>query len=164
MARDAAQDVARRMESDQRLAWLRVRDVLRPRDDDDLRLRGTLAPERCASDSPIATGCFGLVTRLPERPDRSFPSFISLIARPTFVRDFAPYFRRPFDFLVGISCLLLGRPTGQRGPLALRVACQRSEHTWVDGTSSASSHTIDLGLTNACGRGTLCKDWIRIER
>ena len=46
--------------------------------------RGTLAPERLASDSPIAMACLRLVTFLPERPERSWPRFLSCIARSTF--------------------------------------------------------------------------------
>jgi hypothetical protein len=47
------------------------------------RLGGTLAPLRRASDRPIAMACFRLVTFLPERPERSVPRFLSLIARWT---------------------------------------------------------------------------------
>jgi len=103
---------------------------LRARDDDDLRLRGTFVPDRRASDRPIATACFLLVTRFAERPDRNFPSFISCMARPTLVRAFVPYLRRPVDFLVAISFSFSLAARGQRGRVALRVACQLSEHTW----------------------------------
>lgn len=44
---------------------------------------GTLPPALRASDKPIATACFLLVTFLPLFPLLSFPSFISCIAFPT---------------------------------------------------------------------------------
>jgi hypothetical protein len=53
---------------------------------------GTLPPAARASDNPIATACFRLVTFLPLLPLRNFPSFISCIARFTFDWDFFPYF------------------------------------------------------------------------
>jgi len=46
--------------------------------------RGTRAPERLASDSPIAIACLGSVTFFPEPPLRSVPCFISRMALPTF--------------------------------------------------------------------------------
>ena len=52
---------------------------------------GTLAPERRASDRPMAIACFRLVTRLPERPLRKVPRFRSCIARFTFDCAFCPY-------------------------------------------------------------------------
>jgi hypothetical protein len=67
------------------------------------RFRGTLPPSRRASLNPIAIACLRLVTFFPERPDLSFPLFISRIARSTFFPDFLPYFRvdflRPLPFL-----------------------------------------------------------------
>jgi hypothetical protein len=51
------------------------------RDADD---RGTRAPERLASDSPIAIACLGLVTFFPEPPLRSVPCFISRMTFSTF--------------------------------------------------------------------------------
>jgi hypothetical protein len=65
----------------------RERDREEPRD-------GTLAPERRASDSPMAIACFRFFTRLPEPPERSLPRFISCIARSTFLPALGPY-RRP---------------------------------------------------------------------
>jgi len=59
----------------------------REREREDPR-EGTLAPERRASLSPIAIACLRLVTRLPERPDFSWPCFISCMARSTFWPDF----------------------------------------------------------------------------
>jgi hypothetical protein len=44
-----------------------------------------LLPARRASDKPIAIACLRLVTRLPERPLRSLPRFISRIARRTLL-------------------------------------------------------------------------------
>jgi len=60
-------------------------------------LSGTLSPSRRASLSPIAIACFRFFTFLPERPDCSFPSFISCIARSTLRPDLREYFR--VDFL-----------------------------------------------------------------
>ena len=57
------------------------------------RFLGTLAPARRASESPIAMACFRLFTRLPERPERSSPRFISCSERSTFFEAFGPYFR-----------------------------------------------------------------------
>jgi len=66
-------------------------------------LRGTLPPDRRASESPIAIACLRLVTFLPERPERSLPRFISCMLRSTLREDFGPYLRRDFlrppDFL-----------------------------------------------------------------
>ena len=57
---------------------------------DLVRRFGTLAPELRASDKPMATACFRLVTFLPERPERSLPRFISCMARSTFLLAFGP--------------------------------------------------------------------------
>jgi len=54
------------------------------------RLRGTLAPERRASDNPIAIACFLLFTLRPERPLRNVPRLRSCIARLTFLPAFLP--------------------------------------------------------------------------
>lgn len=54
---------------------------------------GTLAPERRASDSPIAIACLRLRTLMPERPLLSLPRFISCIARLTFPPLALPYLR-----------------------------------------------------------------------
>jgi hypothetical protein len=51
---------------------------------------GTLAPERRASDKPIAIACFLLFTRFFERPLRSVPALRSCIARFTFFDAFLP--------------------------------------------------------------------------
>lgn len=61
-----------------RSAITHIRDQLRRP-----RLAGTFAPLRRASESPMAMACLGLVTFLPEAPDRSSPRFISCSARPT---------------------------------------------------------------------------------
>jgi hypothetical protein len=45
---------------------------------------GTFAPSRRAWDKPMATACLRLVTFLPERPERSFPRFISCMFFSTF--------------------------------------------------------------------------------
>ena len=45
-----------------------------------------------ASERPIAIACFRLVTFLPERPDLSFPSFISCITFATLFPAPALYF------------------------------------------------------------------------
>jgi hypothetical protein len=52
---------------------------------------GALAPERRASDSPMAIACLRLFTFFPERPLFSLPRFISCIAFFTFLRAFLPY-------------------------------------------------------------------------
>jgi hypothetical protein len=49
---------------------------------------GTFAPDRRASDKPIAIACLRLFTLRPERPLRSVPRFRSRIARATFVDAF----------------------------------------------------------------------------
>ena len=54
-------------------------------------LRGTLAPDRRASDNPIAIACLRLVTFLRDRPLLSVPRFRSRIARLTFSDAFLPY-------------------------------------------------------------------------
>jgi hypothetical protein len=53
-------------------------------------LLGTLAPERRASERPIAIACFLLFTLRPERPLRSVPRFRSCIARLTLLCAFLP--------------------------------------------------------------------------
>jgi hypothetical protein len=58
----------------------------------DARLRGTLAPERRACDSPIAIACLRLLTFLPDRPLLSVPRLRSCIARFTLRCAFLPYF------------------------------------------------------------------------
>ena len=56
------------------------------------RARGTFAPLRRASDNPIAMACLRLVTRLPDRPDRSDPRLRSRMARATICDALRPYF------------------------------------------------------------------------
>ncbi len=70
-----------------RLEPLRL-DALR---EDDFRL-GTLAPERRASDSPMAIACLRLLARLPARPLFSLPRLYSCIALPTFFLELVLYF------------------------------------------------------------------------
>ena len=53
--------------------------------------RGTFAPRRRASESPIAIACLRLVTFLPERPLRSLPCLRSFIARSTLAPAALPY-------------------------------------------------------------------------
>ena len=43
----------------------------------EARLRGTLAPDRRASERPIAIACLRFLTLRPERPLRNLPRFIS---------------------------------------------------------------------------------------
>jgi hypothetical protein len=45
----------------------------------------------------MATACLRLVTRLPDRPERSWPRFISCIARSTFWPALRPYRRPPLE-------------------------------------------------------------------
>jgi hypothetical protein len=63
------------------------------------RLRGTLAPERRASERPIAMACLRLLTFLPERPLFSVPRLRSCIARFTLRCAFLPYF-----LAIALSC------------------------------------------------------------
>src|SRR5579872_5020954 len=83
--------------------------------------RGTLAPARRASDSPMAIACFGLVTFLPDRPLRSVPCFISSMARSTL---------RPLALLYLRAMTLSMAPRGAisvwRMPGTYSSHCQRS--------------------------------------
>jgi hypothetical protein len=56
-----------------------------------------LPPSRRASERPMAMACLRLLTRLPERPERSSPRFISCIAPSTFSFALSPYLREPLD-------------------------------------------------------------------
>ena len=56
---------------------------------------GTFAPERRASDRPIAMACLRLFTFLPDRPLFSVPRLRSCIARFTLLCAFLPYFAMP---------------------------------------------------------------------
>jgi hypothetical protein len=58
-----------------------------------------LAPERRASDNPMAIACFGFVTFLPLRPLFSLPRLNSCISRSTLFCALGPYFRPLDDFL-----------------------------------------------------------------
>jgi len=49
---------------------------------------GTLAPERRASDNPIAIACLRLVTFFPDRPLLSLPRLRSRMALSTFLEAF----------------------------------------------------------------------------
>jgi hypothetical protein len=72
---------------------------------------GTLAPERLASERPMAIACLRLFTFLPERPLLRVPRFLSCIARRTFCWDFLPYLaiaRR------SCQCLRVGSPPVRR--------------------------------------------------
>lgn len=60
-----------------------------------------MAPERRASDKPIAIACFGFVTFLPLLPLFSLPRLNSCISRSTLFCALGPYFRpRLDDFLL----------------------------------------------------------------
>src|SRR5688572_969705 len=59
---------------------------------EDLRLRGTFAPARRASDRPMAIACLRLVTFLPERPLLRVPRLRSRITWRTLRWAFLPYF------------------------------------------------------------------------
>jgi hypothetical protein len=52
---------------------------------------GTLPPARRASDSPIATACWRLVTFLPEPPLFNVPALSSFITFSTFSDAVLPY-------------------------------------------------------------------------
>jgi hypothetical protein len=75
---------------------------------------GTFAPDRRASDSPIAIACLRLFTVLPERPLLSVPRLRSRIARATFFDAFFPY------FAICAASSLHGANTG-RGLCTLRA-------------------------------------------
>jgi hypothetical protein len=60
-------------------------------------LRGTFAPDRRASDKPIAIACLRLFTFLPLRPLLSLPRFIAFISRSTDLPAFGLYLRREDD-------------------------------------------------------------------
>src|SRR5437016_14649298 len=78
-------------------------------------LRGTLAPARRASDSPIAIACLRLLTFLPDRPLFSVPFFFSCIARLTLLCAFFPYFAiAPLLVGVWISLPCSGQPVSAR--------------------------------------------------
>jgi hypothetical protein len=66
-----------------------------------LRFFGTFAPERRASDKPIAMACLRLFTFLPERPLRNVPRLRSCIARFTFRDAFLLYRRAMAHSLQG---------------------------------------------------------------
>src|SRR5688500_1615648 len=66
------------------------------------RFFGTLAPERRASDSPIAMACLRLFTFLPERPLRNVPFLRSRITFSTFFDAFLLYLRVAMRVLLGI--------------------------------------------------------------
>ena len=68
-----------------------------------LRLAGTLAPPRRASLSPIAMACLRLLTLRLDRPERSWPRYISCIARPTFLEAAVPYLRREAFFFLAAA-------------------------------------------------------------
>ena len=57
------------------------------------RFFGTLAPDRRASERPIAIACLRLVTFLPERPLRNVPRLRSRMTFSTFFDAFLLYLR-----------------------------------------------------------------------
>jgi len=70
--------------------------------------RGTLAPVRRASESPIAIACLRLVTFFPERPLFKVPRLRSCIALLTFCAAFFPYLAMvipPLCFVQSVSTL-----------------------------------------------------------
>src|SRR5262249_43172227 len=82
--------------------------------------------------------CLRLVTRFPERPERSWPRFISCMARSTFAPALCPYRRGDFRFCgIGTSCretmqvrvrngLLLGAARlGEPLDIAVRLGLRR---------------------------------------
>ena len=81
---------------------------------------GAFAPARRASERPIAIACLRLVTFLPERPLRSFPSFRSSITFLTFACAFLPYFAMSFLRFSSWTCFATSFP-GMRA----RAGCGR---------------------------------------
>jgi len=74
---------------------------------------GTFAPERRASERPMAIACLRLVTFLPERPLRSVPRLRSRMTFSTFFDAFLLYF------------LAMGAPSDNRVvPGAQHEPCQ----------------------------------------
>jgi hypothetical protein len=67
----------------------------------------------------MAMACFRLVTFLPERPERSFPRFISCTLFSTLRLALAPYFRRDDVFFFAAMCtsgeVRCNSPTRQEG-------------------------------------------------
>ncbi len=92
-----------------RLDALRLR--LDPLREDDFRL-GTRAPERRASESPIATACLRLLTGFRARPLFSLPRLYSCMALPTFFLELVLYFAMVAPFAVHWN-------TGGEAPLRL---------------------------------------------
>jgi hypothetical protein len=87
-----------------RLVAVRV-DVLRLDD-----LRGTRAPERRASDRPMAIACLRLVTFRPERPLFNVPRFRSCIAFSTFLDAPLLYFLAMIGTPFVRSTVAIGAP------------------------------------------------------
>src|SRR5215213_5756833 len=67
------------------------------------RFRGTFAPARRASESPMAIACLRLLTFFPDPPLRSVPRFRSRITFSTFWDAFLPYLRPPLFFAINAS-------------------------------------------------------------
>lgn len=63
---------------------------------------GTFAPERRASDRPMAIACFRLFTFFPLRPLFNVPLFIAFISRSTDLPAFGLYLR-PEDFFLAVD-------------------------------------------------------------
>jgi len=79
------------------------------------RLRfGTFAPERRASERPIAIACLRLVTLRPERPLRSVPRLRSCMARSTFFDAFLLYFLAMSTPSDNLSCRAQHNPCQNR--------------------------------------------------
>jgi len=62
---------------------------------------GTLAPDFLASESPIATACFRLVTLRPD-PLFNFPCLKAFISRSTLLEALGPYFLVLEFFLLAV--------------------------------------------------------------
>ena len=104
-------------------------------------LRGTFAPERRASDKPIAIACLRLFTFLPLRPLFSLPRLNSCISRFTdfpafglYLRreDFFALLRRELFFAEELRVLLRFAAVLRERDLLLRVEPLRDERLRVD--------------------------------
>jgi hypothetical protein len=72
---------------------------------EDFLRRGTFAPARRASESPIAIACLRLVTFLPERPLRSVPRLRSRMTFLTLACAFLPYLAMRAPSAIRLSLL-----------------------------------------------------------
>jgi hypothetical protein len=107
-----------------------------------LRFLGTLAPERRASDRPIAIACFLLFTFFPERPLRSVPRLRSCIVFFTFLDARLLYFRAITILQTDCDSLLQALNMPWHGEMASRG--RPSYNIVARSRTPASSVSIDM--------------------